>query len=289
MAQSLRDIGKPFTMPYLHLSQPGQEQAIFYQDYGKGQPVILIHGWPLNHASWELQIPAIVEAGFRCIAYDRRGFGKSAAPYDGYDYDSLAADLHALINELQLEDVVLVGFSMGGGEVVRYFTNYAGKRVVKAALVASIIPLVPQKDDNPDGLPQAELDKIMEALKTDRVGFLKDFHKNFYNYNGLGKSVSEARLEADFIVASQASGVATVKCAEAWGGTDFRPEMKNVNVPTLIVHGDADSIVPIATSAQQATRGIPDNQYEVIRDAPHGLNATHAEELNKLLIDFLKK
>lgn len=276
-------------MPYLHLSQPGHEQVLFYQDYGKGQPVILIHGWPLSHASWELQIPAIADAGFRCIAYDRRGFGKSGAPYEGYDYDSLAADLHALINHLELDDVVLVGFSMGGGEVVRYFTNYGGKRVVKAALVGSIIPLVAQKDDNPDGVPQAELEKIMQALKTDRVAFLKDFHKNFYNYNGLGKSVSEARLEADFIVASQASGVATVKCAEAWGGTDFRPELKNVNVPTLIVHGDADNIVPIATSAQQAARGIPDNQYEVISDAPHGLNATHAEELNKLLIDFLKQ
>jgi pimeloyl-ACP methyl ester carboxylesterase len=289
MAQSLCDNLKPAIMSFLHLSQPGHEQVLFYQDYGKGQPVILIHGWPLNHASWELQIPAIVDAGFRCIAYDRRGFGKSSAPYDGYDYDSLAADLHALINHLELDDVVLVGFSMGGGEVVRYFTNYGGKRVVKAALVASIIPLVAQKEDNPDGVPQPELEKIMQALKTDRVGFLKDFHKNFYNYNGLGKSVSEARLEADFIVASQASGVATVKCAEAWGGTDFRPELKNVNVPTLIVHGDADNIVPIATSAQQAAKGIANNQYEMISDAPHGLNATHAEELNKLLIAFLKK
>lgn len=276
-------------MPYLHTSETDTQQNIFYQDYGSGQPVILIHGWPLDHQSWESQITAITDAGFRCIAYDRKGFGKSSAPGDGYDYDGLTTDLHILITSLELKNVILVGFSMGGGEVARYFTNYSGKNVAKAVLIASIIPLVAQKDDNPDGVPQKELDKIMKALKDDRVGFLKDFHQNFYNYKTSDKTVSEGRLDNDFIVASQASGIATIKAAEAWGGTDFRPELKNINAPTLIIHGDADNIVPIATSAEQASKGIADNEYHIIKGAPHGLNVTHAEELNKLLVEFLKK
>ncbi|MES2688883.1 MAG: alpha/beta hydrolase [Bacteroidota bacterium] len=276
-------------MPYVQSKANAQEAAIFYEDHGSGQPVILIHGWPLDHSSWELQIAAIVEAGFRCIAYDRRGFGKSDATLSGYDYDTLTGDLDAIIQSLQLTNVILVGFSMGGGEVVRYFTRYQGKGVAKAALIASIIPLVAQKADNPDGVPQEELEKIMDALHTDRVGFLKDFHRNFYNDGLLNNAVSQGRLDADFIVSSQASGIATIKAAEAWGGTDFRPELKNVTVPTLIVHGDEDQIVPIATSAEQARKGIANNVYHVIEGAPHGLNITHAEDLNRILIAFLKQ
>lgn len=277
-------------MPYFTShAHPQQPAKLFYQDYGTGRPVILIHGWPLNHASWEMQIAAIVEAGFRCIAYDRRGFGCSEATADGYDYDTLAGDLEALMSHLQLSDVALVGFSMGGGEVLRYFTRYQGKGVAKAALIASIIPLVAQTDDNPEGVPKSELDKIMEALKTDRMGFLKQFHKNFYNQGVLGNAVSEGRLVADFIVASQASGIATLKAAEAWGSADFRPELKNINVPTLIVHGDADAIVPVGTAGRQAAKGIANSQYHEIPGAPHGLNVTHAEELNRLLISFLKQ
>ena len=269
-------------MPYITNKQNNTETKIFYTDLGKGQPVILIHGWPLNGASWESQIAALVDNGFRCIAYDRRGFGKSDVASE-YDYDNLTSDLHAIIETLKLNDVILAGFSMGGGEVVRYFTKYGGANVKKAALIASIIPLVAQKPDNPDGVSKEKLDEIMKALKTDRVSFLKDFHKNFYN-----DKVSQGRLDADFIVSSQASGHATVKAAEAWGGTDFRPELKNVTVPTLIIHGDADNIVPIKTSGDHAAKGIADNKYIVIKGAPHGLNVTHAEELNKLLVDFCK-
>ncbi len=275
-------------MPYIVNKQNNTETKIFYRDFGNGQPVVLIHGWPLNGESWELQIPALVSNGFRCIAYDRRGFGQSDVPYDAYDYDNLASDLYSLIETLNLSNVILAGFSMGGGEVVRYFTNYGGAKIAKAALISSIIPLVAQKPDNPDGVPEEKLDEIMQALKTDRVAFLKEFHKNFYNASMLSKNVSEARLEADFIVTSQASAHATVKAAEAWGGTDFRPELKNVNVPVLIVHGNSDDIVPIKTSADQAAKGIANNKYMIIENAPHGLNVTHAEELNKALVDFCK-
>jgi pimeloyl-ACP methyl ester carboxylesterase len=276
-------------MPYIINRDHAKHVKIFYEDHGSGHPVILIHGWPLSHRSWDAQITALVNAGHRVIAYDRRGFGASETEWDQYGYDALASDLHALITTLELSNITLVGFSMGGGEVVRYFTKYGSEKIVKAALIASIIPLVAQKPDNPDGVPQEELDKIMEALETDRVGFLKDFHKNFYNYGLLHKSVSEARLDADFIVASGASENATQKAAEAWATTDFRPELTNITVPVLIVHGDADNIVPLKTSAEQAARGIDNNEYHIIEGAPHGLNCTHANELNSLLIGFLNK
>ncbi|MBD8487245.1 alpha/beta hydrolase [Echinicola sp. CAU 1574] len=276
-------------MPFLTNEEGNQPIDIYYQDYGKGQPVILIHGWPLSHQAWEGQVQTLLEAGYRVISYDRRGFGLSSHPLDGYDYSSLASDLNAIIQQLDLHKVTIVGFSMGGGEVVRYLTDYGTERISKAALIASIIPLVAQKEDNPDGVPSEVLNSIMEALKNNRVGFLKDFHKNFYNYQENKGRMSEANLEYDFSIASHASPIATIKAAEAWAGTDFRAELKNVTVPTLIVHGDADNIVPIKTSADQAAKGIADNEYHVIPNAPHGLNLTHRKELDKLLLEFLKK
>ena len=276
-------------MPYITNNKQGKEVKIFYQDHGEGQPVVLIHGWPLSHSSWEAQMPAIVDAGFRCISYDRRGFGKSDMPWDSYDYDALTSDLDALVTQLDLHNAILVGFSMGGGEVVRYLTTYGTERIAKVGLIASIIPLVAQKPDNPDGVPAEELEKIMKALDEDRVGFLPDFHKNFYSVGMINKPVSQGRLDSDFIVSSQSGRNATIKAAEAWGGTDFRPELKNVTVPTLIVHGDDDKIVPIKTSAEQAAKGIASNEYHIIEGAPHGLNVTHTKELNKILVDFLRK
>lgn len=275
-------------MPYITNKQNNTETKIYYRDIGEGQPVVMIHGWPLNGESWESQITALSSNGFRCIAYDRRGFGKSDTG-NAWDYDALASDTHTIINTLDLTDVILAGFSMGGGEVVRYLTNYGPEKIAKAILISSIIPLVAQKEDNPDGVPQEKLQEIMAALHNDRLGFLKDFHKNFYNVSMLNSTVSEGRLEADFIVASQASAYATIKAAEAWGGTDFRAELKNVTVPTLIVHGDADDIVPIKTAGDQAAKAIANNEYKVIPNAPHGLNVTHSTELNKVLIDFCRK
>lgn len=275
-------------MPYI-TKDIDKNYSIYYEDHGVGQPIILIHGWPLSGKSWELQIPALLQAGYRVITYDRRGFGKSQPTLDGYDYNTLSNDLEEMISQLDLQNVVLVGFSMGGGEVVRYLTNHGSDNVDKVALISSIIPLVKQKDDNPDGVPEADLNEILDNVKNDRVTFLEGFHKNFYNYGLLSQSVSQAQLNYDWSIASQASPIATVKCAESWANTDFRPELKNVNVPTLIVHGDDDKIVPIATAGEQAAKGIVNNEYHVISGAPHGLNVTHAEELNKILIAFLSK
>ncbi|WP_229719419.1 alpha/beta fold hydrolase [Winogradskyella schleiferi] len=250
--------------------------------------MILIHGWPLSHKSWEHQIWAIVEAGYRCIAYDRRGFGNSSAPFRDYDYSTLASDLNAIIQQLELENVILVGFSMGGGEVVRYCTDFGTHNITKAALISSIIPVVAKKDDNPNGVPQKDLEDILNALQSDRVGFLKGFHKNFYNFKDDDKTVSEAQLHFDWSIASHASPIATIQCAKAWAETDFRPELKNVDVPTLIVHGDADNIVPKATAGDQAAKEIANNTYEVIKNGPHGLNIIQHNQLNKILLDFLK-
>lgn len=277
-------------MPFLTNTAAKEQVDIFYEDYGSGQPVILIHGWPLSRKSWEQQVWKIVESGFRCISYDRRGFGTSSAPWGDYDYSALASDLNVIIEELKLNDAIIVGFSMGGGEVVRYLTDYGSDKIAKAALISSIIPLVKKKSDNPDGVPEKALNGIIDALQKDRAGFLKEFSKGFYNYDeNKGERVSEAQLDYDFTIASFASPRATIQTALAWMNTDFRPELKNVNVPTLIVHGDADGTVPMDTSAKQAAAGIKDNTLEIIKGAPHGLNITHADELNKILISFLKK
>ena len=251
------------------------------------QPIVLIHGWPLSLQSWEYQIPKIVDAGFRCIAYDRKGFGKSCATWNGYDYDALAEDLHALIDELQLKNVVLVGFSMGGGEVVRYIANYGNKNISKVALISSIIPLVKQTVDNENGVPQKNLDEIVHQLQTNRLEFLDGFHKGFYNYGLLKKSVSKEQLDFDFSVSSHASPVATLKAALSWMDTDFRKECQMINVPTLIIHGKEDQTVPIKTAGDQASKLIPHATYIVYEDAPHGLNITHKEQLNMDLVEFL--
>lgn len=275
-------------MPFITNESAKEQVDIFYEDYGSGQPVILIHGWPLSRKSWEQQVWKIVDSGFRCISYDRRGFGTSSSPWGAYDYSALASDLNTIIEGLKLEDAVIVGFSMGGGEVVRYLTDYGSEKVSKAALISSIIPLVKKKEDNPDGVPESDLEGIIDALQNDRVGFLKEFSKGFYNFDDNKDKVSQAQLDYDFTIASFASPRATIQTALAWMHTDFRSELKNVNVPTLIVHGDADKTVPIAKSAEQAAKGIKDNTYEVIKGAPHGLNITHPDELNKILIEFLK-
>lgn len=275
-------------MPFITNSVAKENVDIFYEDYGEGQPVLLIHGWPLSRKSWEQQVWKIVESGYRCISYDRRGFGTSSSPWNGYDYSALASDLNALIDGLKLKDVVLVGFSMGGGEVVRYLTDYGSGKIAKAALISSIIPLVKKHNDNPDGVPESDLEDIIDALQDDRVGFLKEFSKGFYNYDDNKNKVSQAQLDYDFTIASFASTRATIQTALAWMHTDFREELKNVDVPTLIVHGDADNTVPIKTSAEQAAKGIKNNTYKIIKGAPHGLNVTHPNELNEHLINFLK-
>ena len=267
-------------MPFIKTDdvQKGEHVHLHYQDVGEGQPVILIHGWPLSHRMWENQVQELVDAGFRCIAYDRRGFGTSDRPYRYYDYTSLALDLRTLIEQLNLRDCVLVGFSMGGGEVVRYLSMFGEERIAKAVLISSIIPVVQQKEDNPDGVPEEKLNEILESLKTNRVTFLADFGKQFYNYSDYKEKVSEQQLLYDWTVASFASPRATIETAKAWAHTDFRPELRNVRVPTLIVHGDADQIVPIKTSSEQSSKAIKDNKYVTIKNGPHGLFLTHKDE-----------
>ncbi|MDO6388715.1 alpha/beta hydrolase [Pontibacter sp. BT731] len=278
-------------MPFIETEdiQRGENVYLNYQDYGDGQPVILIHGWPLSHKMWENQVQAIVKAGFRCIAYDRRGFGDSDRPYLNYDYTSLARDLRALIEQLDLRHCVLVGFSMGGGEVVRYLSMYGNDRIDKAVLVSSVIPIVKKTENNPDGVPEDKLDEIMEALETKRVTFLAEFSKQFYNSSENKDTVTEEVLKYDWAIATAASPHATIETAKAWANTDFRPELRNVMVPTLIVHGDADQIVPIKTSSDQSSKEIRDNKYIKIKGAPHGLFLTHKEELNNALLDFLRQ
>ena len=277
-------------MPYLKIKSPQTSPVnIYFEDYGEGPPVVLIHGWPLSHRMWEYQINALTEAGYRCIAYDRRGFGDSDKPWTGYDYDTMSNDTHELVKALDLQGATLVGFSMGGGEVARYFGRFGADRVSKAMLISAVTPYMLKTDDNPDGVGQDVLDGLMEGVKEDRIAFLDGFGKNFVNWDKLGGDrVSEDLVHYNKTIASFASPRATQQCITAFGTTDFRSDMDKIIVPTLIVHGDDDQIVPIDVSARQADEMIADSRLEVIPNAPHGLNFTHTEKLNRLMLDFLK-
>jgi pimeloyl-ACP methyl ester carboxylesterase len=270
-------------------SKYGETVKIHYQDVGKGQPVVLIHGWPLSLEMWEYQINDLVDAGFRVIAYDRRGFGKSSRPYNGYDYDSLTDDLQALLENLDLQDVTLIGFSMGGGEVARYFTRYDGARVSRAVLISAVTPYMLQTKDNPDGVEQSVFDGMMEQIKTDRIDFLDSFGKTFFGVSLINKPVSTPLLEYYRMLGSNASPRATQECAVSFSSTDFRKDMSNIHVPTLIIHGDADKTVPITPTAEESARKIADNVFKRYEGAPHGLFYTDRARLNADLIKFIRE
>jgi non-heme chloroperoxidase len=278
-------------MNYIKTSdrQSGKAVKLHYQDFGQGQPIILIHGWPLSLEMWEYQINDLVEAGFRVIAYDRRGFGKSSKPYDKYDYDTLTDDLRTVIEELDLRNVVLVGFSMGGGEVVRYFAGYGGDRVSKVVLLGSVTPFLLKTGDNPNGVDQSVFDEMLKQMKDDRIGFLDSFGKTFFGVNLINKPVSVPLLEYYRMLASFCSPRAMQECAKAFSSTDFREDMAKVNVPTLVIHGDADKTVPIDATGKQAVQMIPDAKLIVYEGAPHGFFYTERQRLNRDLIAFMRE
>lgn len=271
----------------------GQENStnidLYYEDHGTGQPVVLIHGYPLDGRSWEKQTAALLQAGYRVISYDRRGFGHSSQPTVGYDYDTFAADLKVVLDTLDLNDVVLVGFSMGTGEVGRYIANYGTERVAKAAFLASLEPFLLQTDDNPTGVPAEVFDGIAQAATSDRYAWFDDFYENFYNLDeNLGSRISEAAVRADYNKASSSSWFASAGVVQSWL-TDFRADIEKVDVPSLILHGTADRILPIDATAREFTKRLPDADYVEIEGAPHGLLWTHATEVNEALLAFLAK
>lgn len=260
---------------------------LFYEDLGSGPVVVLIHGWPLSGRSWEKQTLALLAAGYRVIAYDRRGFGRSSQPSGGYDYDTFAADLHALVTALELEEFALVGFSMGGGEVARYLGNFGSARVTKAAFLGAVPPYLAKADDNPHGVDASVFTGIQHAIRNDRPGFLAGFLQNFFNVDALGGSrISEQVVTDCWNVAVGASPKGTHDCVAAWG-TDFRADLAKIDIPVLVIHGDSDRIVPLEISGKLTHERIPGSKLVVLKDAPHGFTATHAEEVNEALLAFL--
>ncbi|MDP9366081.1 MAG: alpha/beta hydrolase [Chloroflexota bacterium] len=261
---------------------------LYYEDHGAGRPIVLIHGFPLSGRSWEKQIPALLAAGHRVVAYDRRGFGKSSQPTVGYDYDTFAADLCALMEALDLREATLVGFSMGSGEVARYLGTYGAERVARAAFLAAIPPFLLKTADNPTGVDRAVFDGIEAAIRRDRLAYLSSFYDAFYNLDEfLGSRISDEVVRDSWNVAAGASPVATLACVGTWL-TDFRGDLPKVDVPALVLHGDADRILPItAAGGPLLAEALPGSRLVVVEGAPHGLLWTHAEEVNRALLDFV--
>jgi non-heme chloroperoxidase len=267
------------------ITQDGTE--IFYRDMGHGRPVVLIHGWPLTGDSWDKQSNFLAEHGLRVISYDRRGFGRSGQTAQGYDYDTLAADLHILLEKLDLTDATLVGFSMGGGEVVRYLSRYGTGRVSKAVLVSAVTPYLAKSDDNPDGVDAKVFQDNEEQLRKDRFAFLKDFGPKFYGRSVVHHTVSEPELEWRQMMASTASLRSTLATAKSWAETDFRDEMKAITIPVLVIHGTSDHTVPIDASGRRSAKLLPNAILSEYEGEPHGLFLTAAERLNEELLQFI--
>jgi len=262
---------------------------LYYEDHGSGQPVILIHGYPLSCSSWEKQLPVLLNAGHRVIAYDRRGFGKSSQPTTGYNYDTFAEDLHKLITHLDLRDFALVGFSMGGGEVARYIGNYGSKGLSKAVILSGVPPFLLKTPDNPEGVDGSVFEGIEKAITADRYAFFTEFFKNFYNTDVLlNKRVSEQVVQASWNVAALSSATASLACIATWH-EDFRKDLPKIDVPTLVMHGDADRALPISASGARTAKLIKGARFVVVKDGPHCISWTHADEVNTELVNFLGK
>jgi len=277
-------------MPYITVGKENSGTIdIYYEDHGSGTPVVLIHGYPLSGASWEKQVPVLLDAGHRVITYDRRGFGKSSQPTTGYNYDAFAEDLHKLVTQLGLRDFGLVGFSMGGGEVARYLGKYGSKGVNKAVIISGVPPFLLKTPDNPEGVDGSVFEGIKKAIVADRYAFFTDFFKNFYNTDLLlGKRVSEQTVQASWNIGAGASATASLACVPTWH-EDFRSDLSRVDVPTLVIHGDADRILPIAASGLRTAKLIKGARLLVVKDGPHCITWTHAEQVNGGLLEFLGK
>ena len=272
-------------MPYVSTADDTQ---LYYKDWGRGRPVVLLHGWPLSADSWEDQALAFADAGYRVIAYDRRGFGRSSQPWSGYDYDTLTDDLAAVLKHCKVSEASLFGFSMGGGEVARYMTRYQGTGIVQAGLIASIVPYKLKTPDNPHGTEEKALDETTAAIKEDRAKFFAAFFKKFYGVKGKSKPVSAEVLQLSWSVAMQAGLNATLACAQSFFKTDLRPDLASFKVPTIVIHGTKDENVPIEASGRPAAKGIKNSKLIEYQGSPHGLLATDKKRVTEDLLKFLK-
>lgn len=278
-------------MPFITTSvnADASEVELYYEDHGSGKPLILIHGYPLSGVSWERQLPALLAAGYRVITYDRRGFGKSGHPAAGYNYDTFASDLHRLVTQLDLHDFALVGFSMGGGEVARYIGKYGSKDVCKAVFISSVPPYLLKTPENPEGVEASVFAGIEKAITEDRYAFFGEFFKNFFNTDQLlGTRVSKVILLACWYVSASCSPTATLACVSSWC-EDFRPDLAKIDVPTLVIHGDADRIVPIEASGLRTAKLVKNARLVIVKDGPHCITWTHFNEVNLELLRFLNE
>ena len=275
-------------MPYVTVGKENSGNIdLYYEDHGSGKPIVLIHGYPLSGASWEKQTAALLAAGRRVITYDRRGFGKSSQPTTGYNYDTFAEDLHKLVTQLELSDFALAGFSMGGGEVARYLGKHGSKGVSKAVIIGGIPPFLRKTADNPEGVDGSVFEGIQKAIAADRYAFFAEFFKNFYNTDFfLAKRVSEQAVQASWNIAAGASPAASLACVPTWH-EDFRQDLARIDVPTLVIHGDADRIVPLNASGLRTSKLIKGARLAVVKDGPHCITWTHADEVNRELVNFL--
>lgn len=275
-------------MPYIESNAGKKPVQIYYEDLGEGNPIVLIHGWPLSGSMWEYQVPELLKQGFRCITYDRRGFGKSGFPADGYDYNTMAGDLKALLDELDITNATLVGFSMGGGEIAKYFSLHGGARIKNVILVSAVVPYMLKTDDNPNGVPAETFAEMEAGIMTDRPGFLKQFNKDFYGVELLSNPVSDAYLDIAVVKGMESSAVATLGCARAFATTDFRQDLPKIHVPALIIHGDKDKTVPVKATAEQSAQLIPGATLIIYEGEPHGLWFTQKKRLTEDIAGFAK-
>jgi len=275
-------------MPFVTVGKENSgDIELYYEDHGAGKPVVLIHGYPLSGASWEKQVPTLLKAGYRVITYDRRGFGKSSQPTEGYNYDTFAEDLHKLITHLKLQGFALVGFSMGGGEIARYFGKYRSNGASQAVIIGGIPPFLLKTDDNSEGVDASVFEGIQKAVAADRYSFFTEFFKNFYNTDLLlGKRISEDAVRASWQIATGASATASLACVPTWH-EDFRQDLAHLDVPTLVIHGDSDRIVPIEVAGRRTAKLVKGARLVVVKGGPHCITWTHADEVTAELLSFL--